>query len=98
LSLGVVLFGYAIKDSINERLKEFHFLRGEEKYKNRWTKDYRETRNLLLFNSKFSGEALYILMGGQRYLKGVFRKGRAMISKLKPCLHRTLVRADADNA
>ncbi len=78
-SLGVVLFGYAIKDSINEGLKEFHFLRGEEKYKSRWTKDHAETRNLLLFNSTFSGKALYILMKAQRRLKKFLRKGRVMI-------------------
>jgi CelD/BcsL family acetyltransferase involved in cellulose biosynthesis len=98
LSLGTVLFGYAIRDSINERLKEFHFLRGEEKYKSRWTKDYRETRNLLLFNSTFSGEVLYILMRGERYLKRALRKGRVMIAKLKPYLIRTTIRPNADNA
>lgn len=98
LSLGVVLFGYAIKDSINERLKEFHFLRGEEHYKSRWTKDYRETRNLLLFNSTFSGEVLYILMRAQRYLKRVLRKGKVMISKLKSYPIRTPIRPGADNA
>ncbi len=98
LSLGVVLLGYAIKDSIDERLKEFHFLRGEEQYKSRWTKDYRETKNLLLFNSTFSGEALYILMRAQRYLRRVLGKGKVMISGLKPYLIRTPNGPNVDNA
>jgi len=97
-SLGTVLFGYAIKDSIDEGLKEFHFLRGEEEYKSRWTKDHRGTRNLLLFNSTFSGEALYILMRGERYLRRVLRKGKGMLAKLKPHLIRAPMRPKADNA
>jgi len=96
-SLGTVLFGYAMRDSIDERLKEFHFLRGEEKYKRRWTKDYRETRNLLLFNSSFSGEVLYLLMRGERSLRSALRKGRGMIAELKPYLRRTPARPNADN-
>jgi CelD/BcsL family acetyltransferase involved in cellulose biosynthesis len=86
LSLGTVLFGYAIKDSINERLKEFHFLRGEEQYKSRWTRDYRETKNLLIFNSTFFGEVLYTLIRGEKNLRKVLRKVKMIIARLKPYL------------
>lgn len=91
-SLGTVLFGYAIKDSIREGVKEFHFLRGEEEYKSRWTKDYREAKNLLIFNSTFSGGMLYILTRGEKNLRKVLRKVKVMIAKWKPYLISSLFR------
>ena len=86
LSLGTVLFGYAIKDSISEGLKEFHFLRGEEEYKSRWTKDYRETKNLVIFNSTISGKMLHILMRGKKNLREVLKKVNVIMAGLRPNL------------
>ena len=83
-SLGTVLFGYAIKDSINEGLKEFHFLRGEEQYKSRWTKDYRETENVLIFNCTFIGKMVYIVSRGKKSLRKVLIKCKGIFTKSKP--------------
>ena len=83
-SLGTVLFGYAIKDSINEGLKEFHFLRGEEQYKSRWTKDYRETENVLIFNCTFPGKMVYIVSRGKKNLRKVLIKCKGIFTKSKP--------------
>lgn len=58
--LGTALFGYAIKDSINDGLEEFHYLRGNESYKSRWTKTAKITKNILLVKKDFTGY-LYIL-------------------------------------
>jgi CelD/BcsL family acetyltransferase involved in cellulose biosynthesis len=85
-SLGTVLFGYAIEDSINEGLKEFHFLRGDEKYKSRWTKDYRETKNVFIFNCTFLGEVLYIIIRGKKNLRKVLTKCGVIFAKSKPYL------------
>jgi len=95
-SLGTVLFGYAIRDSINEGLKEFHFLRGEEEYKSRWTKDYRETKNLLIFNSTFCGQMLYVLTRGEKSLRKVLQEDKAMIAKWKRNLISSLFRCSAN--
>jgi len=85
-SLGTVLFGYAIKDSINEGLKEFHFLRGDEKYKSRWTKDYRETKNVFIFNCTFPGEVLYIITRGKKNLRKMLAKFKGIFAKSKSYL------------
>jgi hypothetical protein len=42
-SVGTVLIGKIIEKSIAEGKEEFDFLRGDEEYKTRWTRDARET-------------------------------------------------------
>lgn len=70
-SLGTVLFGYAIKDSINDGLKEFHYLRGNETYKSRWTKEARTTKNIILMKKKFITYFHILLIYGKRNLKRI---------------------------
>jgi len=52
LSPGVVLMAHSIRDAIENRLRYYEFLRGDEEYKSRWTKTYRKTATLL-FARKF---------------------------------------------
>ena len=52
-SPGLVLFGYCIENAIKEGMKEFDFLRGREKYKFQWTKEYRENFKVFIFNHSF---------------------------------------------
>ena len=54
-SIGSVLFGYAIKDSIKEGLSEFHFLSGEQEYKKRWTETEKKMVSLIILNKDFLG-------------------------------------------
>lgn len=60
LGLGNVLFDHAIRDSIRTGAKEFHFLRGGEAYKQKWTKTARPLHNLVWINSNATGR-LYAL-------------------------------------
>ena len=47
-SLGTVLTGYAIRDSIERGCREFDFLRGNEPYKARWTREQRKNNRLVM--------------------------------------------------
>ncbi|MHB1456398.1 MAG: GNAT family N-acetyltransferase [Armatimonadota bacterium] len=46
-SLGTVLTGHAIRDAIENGCTEFDFLRGDEHYKSRWTKEFRANTRLV---------------------------------------------------
>ncbi len=50
-SPGVVVMAHSIRDAINRGFRYYEFLRGDEAYKLRWTKTYRETSTLLLARS-----------------------------------------------
>lgn len=50
-SPGTVLLSYVIEDCIRRGLRQFEFLRGEESYKDRWTKDRRRNVKLLAAGS-----------------------------------------------
>jgi CelD/BcsL family acetyltransferase involved in cellulose biosynthesis len=47
-SLGTVLTGFAIRDAIDSGCDEFDFLRGNEPYKSRWTKESRMNSRLIV--------------------------------------------------
>ncbi len=51
ISPGVVIFALSIERAIQEGMKEFDFLRGNEKYKKRWTKEFRSNIFIQLFNT-----------------------------------------------
>ncbi|GEM_PF-1209660 len=57
--IGNVLYSYCLENCINSGLTEFHFLRGNENYKFRWTKEYTETINFFLCNRTLAGKFLY---------------------------------------
>jgi CelD/BcsL family acetyltransferase involved in cellulose biosynthesis len=52
---GNVLFNYAIRDSIQAGAKEFHFLRGGEAYKAKWTNTARMLHTLVWTNTNLKG-------------------------------------------
>jgi CelD/BcsL family acetyltransferase involved in cellulose biosynthesis len=53
--LGNVLFNHAIRESIQAGLKEFHFLRGDEAYKTKWTATAMMLRTLTWTNANITG-------------------------------------------
>jgi len=70
--LGTALFGHAIKESINDGLKEFHYLRGNEAYKSKWTKKAKATKNITLLKKNFIGCFYILFVYGKINLKKVF--------------------------
>jgi CelD/BcsL family acetyltransferase involved in cellulose biosynthesis len=68
-SLGTVLIGYCIRDSISRGITEFHYLRGNEEYKSRWTKAVRQTRKLIVANRTVRGSMYASYLFGRTGLK-----------------------------
>lgn len=60
-SLGTLLLGLSIEDSIREGSKEFNFLRGKEAYKFCWTDEIVKTADFALFNNTFPGKLCFTL-------------------------------------
>ncbi len=56
-SPGTVLFSYCIEKAIEEGVGEFDFLRGEEDYKYRWTKNQRRNLQPIVFRKSLRGFA-----------------------------------------
>jgi CelD/BcsL family acetyltransferase involved in cellulose biosynthesis len=54
-SPGTVTAGYCIRESIDAGLSEFHYLRGCEDYKSRWTSEARKTIALTVINRTMRG-------------------------------------------
>jgi len=62
-SVGLIIVGLAIRESIRDGHVEFDFLRGSERYKFHWTKRTRETLNSRFFNSGLAGSTLFLVAG-----------------------------------
>lgn len=73
LSPGAVLMGYCIKDAVRDDLKEFHYLRGNEQYKKRWTKTYKATNDILIFNVTISAKTVYYFMRLKLWFKKIVK-------------------------
>jgi len=59
-SVGTVLLGHCIRDSIENGLKVFDFMRGAEPYKFRWTKTSTKTVNIIITSSESHRGQSYI--------------------------------------
>lgn len=68
-SPGTVLLGYSIRDSIKEGLKEFHYLRGNEEYKAKWTKKSKNTNNIIIIKKNFIGNIYALLIQMKIFFK-----------------------------
>jgi CelD/BcsL family acetyltransferase involved in cellulose biosynthesis len=60
-SPGVVVMAQSVQDAIQQGLKYYEFLRGEESYKLRWTKTYRETVTVLIARTPLARGYLSLL-------------------------------------
>jgi hypothetical protein len=60
-SLGSVLFGYCFANSIKFGLTEFHFLRGNEQYKWKWTKSFIETKTIYIINNSLKARTFFYI-------------------------------------
>jgi CelD/BcsL family acetyltransferase involved in cellulose biosynthesis len=61
LSPGSLMIGFAIERAMAEGAANFDFLRGDEPYKHRWTKDATQNLDLALFRRSARGMALHLL-------------------------------------
>jgi CelD/BcsL family acetyltransferase involved in cellulose biosynthesis len=68
-SPGTVLTGYCIKDCIEQGFEEFHYLRGSEPYKSRWTRTALRTTTLTMVNPTFRGVMYGACIGSKDRLK-----------------------------
>ena len=74
--LGTVLFGYCMNNSIDQGLREFNFLRGNEEYKYRWTKAYKETVNIYITPMTPTGIILYSYIRIKGIMKRILKRNR----------------------
>jgi len=71
-SVGTVVLSFAIKSAIEEGASEFHFLRGEEPYKVRWTKEKKLTKRLCVLKKDIPGSLFFTLLRA-RYALSAFK-------------------------
>lgn len=73
-SPGLVLLGYCLREAIKEKFSEFHYLRGDESYKKRWTEDFKETITVTICNSSLNGITQYLFLKTKLSLKKLFKE------------------------
>lgn len=81
LSLGLVTMGLSIQTAMEEGVKEYDFLHGEEEYKFHWTRSTRELQCLDLFPPRYLGLAYRALDGLSRTVR---RSARRVINAANP--------------
>jgi len=74
ISPGVVIFTLSIEKAIQEGMKEFDFLRGDEAYKKRWTKEFRKNNIIQLFNSGVKNDVMRRAMSMSSNIKRTIKK------------------------
>ncbi len=71
--LGNALFDYALRDSIKEGLNEFHYLRGNESYKSKWTKTAKKTLKLTIINNNIKSNLYANIISSKIKLKKIIK-------------------------
>lgn len=74
LSPGTLLFYFCIKDAYKNHAAEFDFLRGDEKYKDSWTKMQQKNKSILIYNARISSAFFQILEYNWTRLRGNIKK------------------------
>jgi len=74
-SAGFVLNAFMIRESIQRGMAEFDFLRGDEPYKFHLTAQYRENRELFVWNSGIKGIIVSTLFRIKERVKSLVSKG-----------------------
>jgi len=72
-SLGSVMIDYAIKSAIKEGQSQFHFLRGNESYKRKWTANYIITETYIVANKSMGGIFELMFLKQKNILKKFIR-------------------------
>ena len=70
---GTVLMGYCMRESIKEGVREFHYLRGGEGYKERWTGTTLKMKSLVITQKGVAGSAYAGILAGKAALKSLVR-------------------------
>ncbi|MBI5643653.1 MAG: GNAT family N-acetyltransferase [Deltaproteobacteria bacterium] len=80
LSPGLLIFDRAIENAIDEGAREFDFLRGDEEYKFRWTRDTRCNLKITFFRKTLKNKIIFsILKTGS-----ALRAAKKMIASIPP--------------
>lgn len=74
ISPGTLLLDYAIRLAIEEDMREFDFLRGNEEYKFKWTKSARRNLRIMLFNSSSKSKVAYRIMQSEILLRSIVKR------------------------
>lgn len=77
-SLGTVLTGLAVRDTLLEGRSEFDFLRGDEAYKSAWTSRRRANRRLMAFPRTPGGRAAALVCSVEHQLE---QRGKAWLHR-----------------
>lgn len=72
-SIGLYSLGLAIRDAIEEGVREFDLLHGDETYKSLWTKDRRYLNRISLYPPGLYGRLCFAVMQIREYLRS-FRR------------------------
>ncbi len=72
--LGNVMYHYAIRDCIQAGLQEFHFLRGGEAYKAKWTNTARLLHTVVWINSSRKGRMYLLYLKSKAKMKTLLFK------------------------
>jgi CelD/BcsL family acetyltransferase involved in cellulose biosynthesis len=80
ISPGVLLFSYSIERAIEEGLKEFDLLQGDEKYKYRWASGSHDNLRLKLYRGSIKGELLYMTSSVLKSTISILRRVRTSIN------------------
>ncbi len=90
LSPGTMLMLWNIEDSIPRGIREIDFGRGEEKWKTRFTQDFRTHGRVRIFKKGFYGRVLYLLCMGFKCVKENIKKNTIVYRILKEAKQRFL--------
>jgi len=72
-SPGSILMEHCLQDAIKDGLKEFHYLRGNEEYKLKWTKDAKKTKTILIINRTLNGNIFDAYLRVKTAVKNSFK-------------------------
>ena len=61
ISLGTLMIGHCIEESISQGMREYDFMRGSDAYKKTWTKTYRKMTTIRIFPNKGKVRLLRVL-------------------------------------
>jgi len=69
VKVGTVLLGVCIEESIQRGRREFDLLRGNERYKRLWTRQYRSTTSFRIYNKHIRSGVIFLYRQSRRLLR-----------------------------
>ena len=73
-SVGTVLLSYCLEDLINQGVREFDFLRGDEPFKQRWANRRRNYLKVTMFSPSVKIHLHHVFQTSQRHARGLVKQ------------------------